>query len=291
MIVLAARPSMGKTSLAMNIVENVALGATDHQPHPVAIFSLEMSREQLIIRMLGSHARIPAHRISSGYLTPANHGLLMQAADVLKKPLFTWTTPAAQDPGIRARARRLNLRYDITLFVMPLPPVAQFSRSPPRRTPVGSRPHLRLDQKHGQGVEGARARAQPVEPLSRSRDRGEPRLADLRDSGSIGKDADVVCLLRRPFPSIMTTRKPPPAQQQRRLWTSPSSATGRPAKWDWCSGMKSCASRAWPGAPPGASTAPARGGRTGIRGQNRFKIHPHRRRLAARAPIRRAKPR
>ncbi len=199
MIVLAARPSMGKTSLAMNIVENVALGATDHQPHPVAIFSLEMSREQLIIRMLGSHARIPAHRISSGYLTPANHGLLMQAADVLKKaPIYLDDTGGLDILELRARARRLKRKYDIALFVIDY---LQLLNSHDHR-----RDGRQLEVAHISGsiknmAKELKAPVLVLSQLNRSpeaRDRGEPRLADLRDSGSIEQDADVVCLLRRP---------------------------------------------------------------------------------------------
>lgn len=199
MVVLAARPSMGKTSLAMNIVENVALGVTDHQPRPVAIFSLEMSQEQLIMRMLGSHARIPAHRIASGYLTAANHGLLMQAADALKKaPIYLDDTGGLDIMELRARARRMKRKYDIALIVVDYMQL------------LSSRDHRR----DGRQVEVAhisnsiknmaKELSVPVLVLSQlnrspeARDRGEPRLADLRESGSIEQDADVVCLLRRP---------------------------------------------------------------------------------------------
>jgi replicative DNA helicase len=199
MIVLAARPSMGKTSLAMNIVENVALGVTDRQPRPVAVFSLEMSREQLIIRMLGSHARIPAHSISSGYLTPAKHGQLMQAADVLKKaPIYLDDTGGLDILELRARARRLKRKYDIELFVIDY---LQLLNSHDHR-----RDGRQLEVAHISGSikNMAKELKVPVLVLSQlnrspeSRERGEPRLADLRDSGSIEQDADVVALLRRP---------------------------------------------------------------------------------------------
>lgn len=199
MIVLAARPSMGKTSLAMNIVENVALGVTDHEPRPVAIFSLEMAREQLILRMLGSHARIPAHRIASGYLTAANHGLLMQAADVLKKaPVYLDDTGGLDIMELRARARRMKRKHDIALFVIDYLQLltSREHRRDGRQVEVA---HISNSIKNM-----AKELHSPVLVLSQlnrapeARDRGKPRLADLRDSGSIEQDADVVCLLRRP---------------------------------------------------------------------------------------------
>lgn len=199
MIVLAARPSMGKTSLAMNIVENVALGVTDRQPRPVAVFSLEMSREQLIIRMLGSYARIPAHSIASGYLTPAKHGQLMQAADVLKKaPIYLDDTGELDILELRARARRLKRKHDIALFVIDY---LQLLSSYDHR-----RDGRQLEVAHISGSikNMAKELKVPVLVLSQlnrspeARERGEPRLADLRDSGSIEQDADVVALLRRP---------------------------------------------------------------------------------------------
>ncbi len=199
MVVLAARPSMGKTSLAMNIVENIALGVTDRQPRPVAIFSLEMTCEQLIIRMLGSYARVPAYRISSGYLTPNNHGLLMQAADVLKKaPIFLDDTGGLDIMELRARARRLKRKYDVALFVIDY---LQLLHSHERQ-----RDGRQLEVAHISGSikNMAKELKTPVLVLSQlnrapeARDRQEPRLADLRDSGSIEQDADVVCLLSRP---------------------------------------------------------------------------------------------
>lgn len=200
MIVIAGRPSMGKTSLAMNIVENIALGTSDHTPKPVGIFSLEMSRMQLIIRMLGSHSRIPAHNIAGGYLTAANHGLLVQASDILMKaPIYLDDTGGLDILELRARARRMKKRYGIELFVVDYLQLL----------------HSRDQQRQGRQIEISsisgslkvmakelRVPVLVVSQLNRApeaRDRlGRPRLADLRDSGAIEQDADVVCLLRRP---------------------------------------------------------------------------------------------
>ena len=199
MIVLAARPSMGKTSLAMNIVEHVTLGKFD-APQPVGIFSLEMSREQLILRMLGTHARIPAHDIAGGFITDARFGLLAQAADVLMKaPIFLDDTGGLDILELRARARRMKKKENIALFIIDYLQL------------LHSKEHSREGRQaeiasiSGSIKNMAKELHIPVLVLSQlnrapeAKEReGKPRLADLRDSGSIEQDADVVCLLRRP---------------------------------------------------------------------------------------------
>ncbi len=200
MIVLAARPSMGKTSLAMNIAENVATGTPGEKPKAVGIFSLEMTREQLIMRMLGSRARIAAHKIASGYLTPANHGLLAQAADALMKaPIYLDDTGDLDIIELRARARRMKKKHDIELFIVDYLQLLHCKES--------RREGRQLETSAISGsIKGmAKELKVPVLVLSQlnrapeAKDReGRPRLADLRDSGSIEQDADVVCLLRRP---------------------------------------------------------------------------------------------
>ncbi|MBU4200424.1 MAG: replicative DNA helicase [Verrucomicrobia bacterium] len=200
MIVLAARPSMGKTSLAMNIVEHVALGKFD-APHAVCIFSLEMSREQLILRMLGSHARIPAHNIAGGFATDAQFGLLAQSADVLMKaPIFLDDTGGLDILELRARARRMKKKENIALFVIDYLQLlhSKDHRREGRQAEIaaisGSIKNMAKELKVPVLVLSQLNRA----PEAKERE-GKPRLADLRDSGSIEQDADVVCLLRRPI--------------------------------------------------------------------------------------------
>lgn len=200
MIVLAARPSMGKTSLAMNIAENVAVGTGREKPVPVGVFSLEMTREQLIMRMLGSRSRVSTHKIAAGYLSRKEHGSLAHAADVLMKaPIYLDDTGALDIVELRARARRMKKKHDIGLFVIDYLQLL----------------HCRESRKEGRqqetsaisgSIKGmAKELNVPVLVLSQlnrapeARDReGRPRLADLRDSGAIEQDADVVCLLLRP---------------------------------------------------------------------------------------------
>lgn len=206
MIIIAARPSMGKTSLAMNIAEKVAMGEVcDHQPRPVAIFSLEMSRHMLAKRMLCSRAGIPSHRLLKGMLPADMHQRLVHAAaDLQKAKIYVDDTAGLEVVELRARARRLKKQHDIQLIV------------------VDYLQMLNYTQKSGEGRQretaaisaALKAMAKelniPVLVLSQlsrapeTRDKiAVPKLSDLRDSGSIEQDADVVMLLRRPcrYPS------------------------------------------------------------------------------------------
>lgn len=203
MIVLAARPSMGKTSLAMNIAERVATGTRDpdHQGRAVGIFSLEMSRESLVMRMLCSHAEVSAFRLNRGILpTREAHGKLTTAASVLSKaPIYLDDTGGLDVMELRARARRLKQKNGIELIVIDYLQLL----------------HAREYARQGRQIETAaisgdlKAMAKelnvPVLVLSQlsrapeQRDRlVVPKLSDLRDSGAIEQDADVVCMLRRP---------------------------------------------------------------------------------------------
>lgn len=200
MIIIAARPSMGKTSLAMNIAENVALGKSDNQPCAVGIFSLEMSREQLILRLLGSHARISVHEIASGYLPDKKHRLLMSAADIFSKaPIFLDDTGGLDILELRARARRMKKKHNISLFIVDYLQLlhckerSREGRQNEISTISGSLKNMAKELKVPVLVISQLNRA----PEARDRE-GRPRLADLRDSGSIEQDADVVCLLRLP---------------------------------------------------------------------------------------------
>ena len=203
MIVLAARPSMGKTSLAMNVAEHVALGHNDpdHTAHAVGIFSLEMSHESLALRMLCSHAGVSAFRLSSGYGSAnADHGKLMRAAAVLgHAPLFLDDTGGLDILELRARARRMKKRYEVQLIVIDYLQLLH-SREYARQG-------RQLETAHISGHLKAMAKELKIpvfvlSQLSRApeqRDKlARPKLSDLRDSGAIEQDADVVCLLRRP---------------------------------------------------------------------------------------------
>ncbi|NQU40984.1 MAG: replicative DNA helicase [Lentisphaerae bacterium] len=203
MIVLAARPSMGKTSLAMNIAENVALGKLDPdgKPHAVGIFSLEMSYDALAMRMLCSHAGVPSTKIQRGYVSNIDHGKLVQAASVLNKaPLFLDDTGGLDVLEVRARARRMRKKHNIELIVidyLQLMHSKEYARQGRQ---------IETSQISGNIKAMAKELRVPVLVLSqlsrapeqRDAKSGKPKLSDLRDSGAIEQDADVVFMLRRP---------------------------------------------------------------------------------------------
>ena len=206
MIILAARPSMGKTSLAMNIVENITTGykgcsvrPDDPSPKPVGIFSLEMSAEQLVRRMVCCAGKVPSDQLSSGYLSKDFHTNLMSAADTLiKAPIYLDDTPGLSVLELRSRARRMVRKYDVGFFVIDYLQLLHYPQKAENK-------QLETAAMSA-AVKGMAKELQvPVLVLSQlsrapeSRDRlAVPKLSDLRDSGSIEQDADIVMLLRRP---------------------------------------------------------------------------------------------
>jgi replicative DNA helicase len=203
MIVLAARPSMGKTSLAMNIVENIALGrGRDRQVKPVGIFSLEMSYEALALRMLCCHAGVSSFTLSQGYATAnADFNRLTQAASVLgKAPIFLDDTGGLDILELRARARRMKKKHDVAVIVIDYLQMLHAANS----AREGRQAETAEISGNLKGM--AKELRVPVLVLSqlnrapeqRGDKSGKPKLSDLRDSGAIEQDADMVWMLRRP---------------------------------------------------------------------------------------------
>ncbi len=202
MVVLAARPSMGKTSLAMNIVENVALGKgdPDARPRPVGVFSVEMSCLDLVKRMICCRAEVSGHTIGDGFISQTNHGRLIAAADALSNaPIYIDDSAGLDITELRARARRMKSKHNVELIVIDYLQLL--------RAPSNSRDGRQVEITHvSAGLKGmAKELNVPVlvlSQLSRAPEtRGgeeKPKLSDLRDSGSIEQDADIVMLLRRP---------------------------------------------------------------------------------------------
>ncbi|MEI6807313.1 MAG: replicative DNA helicase [bacterium] len=202
MVILAARPSMGKTSLAMNIASNIACGhiTGDDERRAVGIFSLEMSTEDLVMRLLCTQAEVSMHKLRSGYLDQGEgHRKLVAAADSLSRALIHLDDSAGLDVmELRARARRMKHKYDIKLFVIDYLQLLHYREY--------SRQGRQIETGNISGCLKAMAKELnvPVIVLSQlsrapeAREDGVPRLSDLRDSGSIEQDADVVLLLRRP---------------------------------------------------------------------------------------------
>jgi len=194
LIIVAARPSMGKTSFCLNIAANAALeGKT-----PVAIFSLEMSKDQLVERLLSAEAFVDLHRLRSGGLRPEDYPKLSRAAGLLgTAPIWIDDTPALTLLEMRSKARRLKAEHDIGLIVVDyLQLIRGVGRSESRQEEISyiSRSLKAL----------ARELQTPVVALSqlsrapeqRGSDR-RPMLSDLRDSGAIEQDADLVIFIYR----------------------------------------------------------------------------------------------
>lgn len=201
MVILAARPSMGKTSLAMNMASNIASGHTgdDSERKAVGIFSLEMSSEDLVLRLLCTHAEVSMHKLRGGYLDhESGHRKLVTAASNLNKALIYLDDSAGMDVNeLRARARRMKHKHDIKLFIIDYLQLLHFREF--------SRQGRQIETGAISGCLKSMAKELNVpvlviSQLSRAPENrdGVPRLADLRDSGSIEQDADVVLLLRRP---------------------------------------------------------------------------------------------
>ncbi len=200
LIVLAARPSMGKTSLALNIAENVALGERNQPPRPVAVFSLEMSAESLVRRMVCCRARVPAQNLSTGNVGREEHGLLMGAMDALAKaPIYVDDTAGLEAVDLRARARRLKRKYGVEFIVVDYLQLMNYSKFAAEGR---QRETAAISQALKSMAKELKVPVLVLSQLSRAPETREktavPKLSDLRDSGAIEQDADVVMLLRRP---------------------------------------------------------------------------------------------
>jgi replicative DNA helicase len=195
LILVAARPSMGKTAFTLNIASNVAI----REKQAVAFFSLEMSKEQLVQRMLCAEASIDSQRLRIGELEDRDWSKLISAADRLSSaPIFIDDTAGITVMEMRSKARRLKIEHDLKLIIID---------------------YLQLMQ--GSGGKGGENRQQEISEISRSlkalareinvpvialsqlsrsvesRQVKKPMLSDLRESGSLEQDADIVAFLYR----------------------------------------------------------------------------------------------
>ncbi|WKZ32453.1 MAG: replicative DNA helicase [Thermodesulfobacteriota bacterium] len=193
LVIIAGRPGMGKTSFALNLAENAAIDANA----PVAVFSLEMSKEQLVQRMLASRARIDLQKLRNGFLKDEDWGKLTTAVGTLyEAPIYIDDTPAQTVLEMRAKARRWKEEFGLRLIMVD---------------------YLQLMR----GRKGADSREQEISDISRSlkalakelhvpvvalsqlsrraeqREGSVPQLSDLRESGAIEQDADVVMFVYR----------------------------------------------------------------------------------------------
>jgi replicative DNA helicase len=193
LIILAARPSMGKTALALNIAENVAL----RQQQPAAIFSLEMSKESLLQRLIGSQARIDSHRFRTGQLGKEDWQKIVSGLAVLgDAPLWIDDSAASTVLEMSAKARRLKKDKGLSLVIVDyLQLITAHGRFGNRTEEVSY---------ISRALKGMAKELQvPVLVLSQltrapAREDRDPQLSDLRESGAIEQDADVVMFINRP---------------------------------------------------------------------------------------------
>ena len=195
LIIIAARPSMGKTALAMNIAQNAAIKSKI----PVGVFSLEMSGNELAMRMLCSVGHVDLRKVRSGQLnSESDWARLVRAINMLESaPIYIDETPAISILELRAKARRMKIEHNIGLVIVDY---LQLMRGPQH---VQTR-----EQEVSEISRSLKALAKeidvPVIALSQlnrametRKNNKRPQLSDLRDSGAIEQDADVVCFIHR----------------------------------------------------------------------------------------------
>jgi replicative DNA helicase len=192
MLIVAARPSMGKTAFAMNIIEHLA---ADMQL-PCGIFSLEMSKQQLAQRLMCSRANIDAQKVRRGMLNASEFQQLAQTVTGLSKaPIWVDDSAGMTPLELRAKARRLKLKHDVKCLMVDYMQLMYNPGSESRQQEISEISRVVKSV--------ARELNIPVICLSQlnrateGRDGHRPRMSDLRESGSIEQDADVVMLLHR----------------------------------------------------------------------------------------------
>jgi replicative DNA helicase len=193
LIILAARPSMGKTALALNIARNAAIEGNV----PVAVFSLEMSKEQLSMRMLCAEARVDSTRLRGGFLNPEDWNRITDAAGVLSEtPVYIDDSPDISATSIRTKSRRLKMDKGLGLVIVDYLQLMKGRFSNERR-------ELEISEISRSLKLLAKELNVPVMALSQlnrkleERSDKRPQLSDLRESGALEQDADVVGFIYR----------------------------------------------------------------------------------------------
>ncbi len=193
LIIVAARPSMGKTSLCLSMAEHVAL----KEQKPVAVFSLEMSKEQLALRMLCSQAQVNSHKLRTGHLSEEEWTqLALVVQNMYEAPIFIDDATDSTAMTMRSKCRRLMAEHGLGLIIVDYLQLMSSHRKTENRT-----------QEIGEFARGLKSLARelsvPVIALSQlsraveSREDKRPRLSDIRESGSIEAEADMVCFIYR----------------------------------------------------------------------------------------------
>lgn len=196
MIVVAARPSQGKTSIALNMAEAAILPADKNKAVATLVFSLEMSSEQLAMRLLCGHARADMQQLKDGFLSKEKHADLARSAAALKDaPLWIDDSGNLTILEMRAKARRLHAQKKLGLVIIDYLQLI-----------TGTDPRVPREQQIAEISRGIKAMAKELNvpvivaaQLNREseKEKRQPRISDLRESGSIEQDADIVLLISR----------------------------------------------------------------------------------------------
>ena len=195
LVILAARPSMGKTALALNIAENIAV----RNREPVAIFSLEMSKESLLLRLLASQARVDAHKFRTGHMNRDDWSKITTSLSELgEAPIWIDDSASSTVLEMGAKARRLKRDRGLSLMIVDYLQLV---------TPTSSKRTANRQEEVSAMSRALKGLAKelkiPIVVLSQltrapEREERKPQLADLRESGAIEQDADVVLFINRP---------------------------------------------------------------------------------------------
>jgi replicative DNA helicase len=196
LIIVAARPSMGKTAFCLNVAQHAAI----ERSVGVAIFSLEMSKEAIVQRLLTSEARVDAHRLRSGTLRDADYKLLASAAGILSSAaIWIDDSPSLTPLELRSKARRIKAEQDIGLIIvdyLQLMREPEYTDNRVQEISAISRSLKALSKElHVPVVALSQLSRAPEQRGGESR---RPQLSDLRESGAIEQDADVVLFIYRP---------------------------------------------------------------------------------------------
>ncbi|MBI4478736.1 MAG: replicative DNA helicase [Acidobacteria bacterium] len=192
LIIIAARPSVGKTSFALNIAQFAAI----HHQQPVGLFSLEMSKEALVLRLLCAEARVDSHRLQTGFASREDWSRMASALGRLAEaPFFIDDTPALSITEMRAKARRLQAEHGLGLMVVDYLQLMSGRGRQENRTQEISTISRGLKSL----AKELKVPVVAISQLNRAPEErgGRPRLSDLRESGQIEQDADLVAFLFR----------------------------------------------------------------------------------------------
>ncbi|HUQ85476.1 MAG TPA: replicative DNA helicase [Candidatus Limnocylindrales bacterium] len=205
LLILAARPGQGKTAIMLNIAQNIAV----KQKLPIGIFSLEMSKEELVDRLLIAQSDVDAWKLKTGRLSEDDFSKLSQAmGELAEAPVFIDDTPGLSLTEMRSKARRLQMEHNISLLVIDYLQLVDPGRKYDSRVQEVSMVSQALKNLARELNVPVLAASQLNRAVEHRGGEKKPQLADLRESGAIEQDADVVMFLYRPDAEASGTHIP-----------------------------------------------------------------------------------